>query len=49
MPQRMLSEGLPEGAFICVAQAKKEDAICFESGEVAALLEKIAQKTPPRK
>jgi len=49
MPQRMLSEGLPEGAFVCVAEAKKEDAVCFETSEVAALLEKIAQKTPPRK
>jgi hypothetical protein len=45
MAKRTLSDGLPEGAFVCVSEAENKDAVCFDTNEIAKLLTKIAAKS----
>jgi len=45
MAKRKLSDGLPEGAYVCVSEEENTDAVCFSTSEIAKLLTKIAAKS----
>ena len=47
MAKRKLSEGLPKGAFVCVAKEEGKDAVCFSTDEISGLLEKLATNATP--
>lgn len=42
MAQRILAEGLPRGAYMCISEAPEKDTICFISDEIYSLLDKVA-------
>jgi len=45
--RKLLSDGLPEGAFVCVSKSPEKDAVCFSTNEIANLLEKLATNATP--